>query len=383
MSCAIHDFMALKKIVNNIFNTRGHDPDKKLIITIGIILIFSLVMLASVSIVVAYTKFNDSYYYFKHQLFGLGIGLIAFWFFARIDYHYWRKYAFGFLIFSIFLLILVFIPGLSASYGKAQSWINVFGFSLQPSEFVKLFFLLYLAGWLESRGKRLNDLHEGIGPFVIILGIIAILMIMQPDIGTLFIIAVTSIIVYYIGGGRVSHILVMVLIGSLCFALMIHYKPYQMDRFKCMLNAKANQAGICYQVNQSLIAVGSGGLFGRGFGQSRQKFMYVPEVSGDSIFSIIAEEIGFIFSSLLVLTYFYLFYRGFLIAKHAKDDFGKILVIGIVSWIFVQAIINIGGMINLLPITGVPLPFVSYGGSSLLSVLAAMGIVVNISKQTR
>jgi len=375
----------LKQIINNFIKprTNEHEPDKSILITVGIILVFGLIMLSSASAVTAYAKFGDSYYYFKHQLVGLGLGLIGFYFFSRVDYHKWKKFAFAFLIFSIVLLLLVFIPGLSAHYGKARSWINVFGFSLQPSEFVKISFLLYLAAWLESRGKKLTDFHQGSGPFVFVLGTIAFLMLLQPDIGTLFIIATTSLIVYFVGGGRVSHIVIMILIGSIAFMLMLYMKPYQMNRFKCMADPSFSSNDICYQVNQSLIAVGSGGFLGRGLGESKQKFLYLPEVSGDSIFAIIAEEVGLVFSSILILLFSFLFYRGVMVAKHAPDGFGRILAIGIVSWIFVQAMLNIGGMISLLPMTGVPLPLISYGGSAIFSTLVAIGILVNISKQTR
>lgn len=375
----------LKQGINKIFNDDQsiHAPDHGLIfITFGII-IFGLISLSSASSVVGYDKFGDAYYYIKHQLFGLGIGLIAFWFLSRINYHYWRKYAFIFLIFSIVLLILVFIPGLSANYGKARSWINVFGYSLQPSEFVKLSFLLYLSAWLEIRKEQLGELARGIGSFIFILGSIALLMVLQPDIGTLSIISITSLIVYFIGGGKLKHILLILIFSILAFALMAQFKPYQLNRFRCLMDPAYDRQDICYQVNQSLIAVGSGGFIGRGVGASRQKFMYVPEVSGDSIFAIIAEETGLIISVLLILAYAYLFYCGYKIAKYAPDDFGRILAIGIVSWITIQAIINIGGIINLMPMTGVPLPLISYGGTATLAALMAMGILVNISKQTR
>ncbi len=359
-----------------------HEGDKWLIISIFVILVFGLVSLSSASSVVAYDKFGDAYYYFKHQLFGLGIGLVAFWFFASTDYRRWKKFAVGFLLFSIILLLLVFIPGLSASYGKARSWINVFGFSLQPSEFVKLSFLLYLAAWLEAKKKDLYDVYQGIGPFMVVLGFVAFLMILQPDIGTLSILGITSLIVYFVGGGSKRHILLIMLFGILAFGIMVQLKPYQLNRFKCMIDPTYSANDICYQINQSLIAVGSGGFLGRGLGASRQKFMYLPEVSGDSIFAIIAEETGMVVSVSLIGLYMFLFYRGYIIAQNAPDDFGKILAIGIVSWIVVQAMINIGGIIGVMPMTGVPLPLISYGGSAILTALAALGVLVNISKQT-
>ncbi|MFH1662144.1 MAG: putative lipid II flippase FtsW [Candidatus Falkowbacteria bacterium] len=372
-----------QKIHSLLSNKNENPPDKSLVITIWIIIIFGMIMLSSASSIIAYTKFGDSYHYFKHQLIGLSIGLVLFYFLSKFNYKNLEKYAFGFLVFSIFLLVLVFIPGLGMDHGKARSWINVFGFSLQPSEFVKLSFLIYLAAWLERRKNNLDDLHQGIGPFVIVLGAIAGLMILQPDIGTLSIITGTSLMVYFVGGGKFKHILTILIIGVLCFSLMLHYKPYQKNRFKCMLDPSFSSQDICYQVNQSLIAVGSGGIFGRGLGESRQKYMYLPEVSGDSIFAIIAEETGLIFSSILTLLFLFIFYRGCRISKYAPDMFGRILAIGIVSWIAIQAILNIGGIINLLPMTGVPLPLISYGGTAMIATLSALGILVNISRETK
>lgn len=356
--------------------------DKGLIIAVALLIIFGLLFLSSASSVYSYNKFSDPYYFVKHQIEALIIGILAFLILSKINYHRWQKYALWFLIFSIFLLLLVFIPGLSRHYGKARSWINIFGFSLQPSEFVKLSFLIYLAAWLETKKDKLTKFSEGTRPFLIVLSIIALLMVLQPDIGTLSIIAATSLVVYFIGGGNLKYILAIIFISLFLFSIMVLIWQYQLNRFKCVFNPGFSPQDICYQTNQSLIAVGSGGILGRGFGDSRQKLLYLPEVQGDSIFAIIAEESGMIISSLLLLTYLYIFYRGYIIAQKAPDDFGRILAIGIVSWITIQAIINIGGIINLMPMTGVPLPFISYGGTSILSTMMALGILVNISKNS-
>lgn len=377
--------MQRKNFNSSRLNTRVglHSPDWYLILAASIIIVYGLIMLSSASSVVAYEKYHDSYHYFKNQLSALIIGIIAFLFFAKIDYRKWKKFAFGALVASILLLLLVFIPGLSAGWGTARSWINIFGFSLQPSELVKITFLIYLAGWLENRSNKLEDIHQGTGPFLIVLAAISLLMVLQPDMGTLFIIMVSSFIVFYIAGGSIKHLLLILGVSLLMLALIVQSNEYQKNRFKCLLNPQFDSQKTCYQVNQSLIAVGSGGIFGRGLGQSRQKYMYLPEVSGDSIFAVISEETGLIFGILLVLLYIFIFYRGYLIAIGAPDAFGKFLAIGIVSWICVQALINISGAINLMPMTGVPLPLVSYGGSALMAVLSALGILVNVSKQTR
>jgi cell division protein FtsW len=207
-------------------------------------------------------------------------------------------------------------------------------------------------------------------------------MFMQPDLGTWSIIALSSMVVYFVGGANKKHIIVLFLIAFLTVYSMVTYTDYQQDRFACLKDPSFDTQKKCYQINQSLIAVGSGGVWGKGLGESNQKYSYLPEVSGDAIFPIISEEIGFIFSSALIFLYAYIFYRGWLIALKAKDMFGRLLAVGIVSWIFFQAFLNIGGMISLIPITGVPLPFISAGGSAMLAGLIAMGILVNISKYT-
>ncbi len=362
-----------------------HAPDKSLIGALFILLILGLVLLFSASSVVSYDKFGHTYFYFKSQLFAVGVAMIAFFIVSRIDYRIWKKYATFFLLGSIALLILVFIPGIKADYGTSQSWINIFGFSLQPSEFVKLSFLIYLAAWLDAKKGELDSWRGGIIPFLIVLGIISGLMLAQPDLGTLVIIIFSAAMAFFVGGGKLKHIITVLAVMVIAVVMLYNmgnFKDYQSERLACYKDPSVSTLHHCYQLNQSLIAVGSGGLLGRGLGQSRQKFMYLPEVWGDSIFPIAAEEIGFIFSSLLILLYLFIFHRGLIIARDAPDIFGSTLAVGVISWLAVQTFLNIGGMINLIPITGVPLPFVSSGGSAVLSALVGMAILVNISKQT-
>jgi len=356
--------------------------DKKLIVTIIGLLIFGLIMLFSASSVVGYVKGGSSLYFLKHQLFGLAVGLPLLIILARIDYHRFKPLALYALVACFFLLILVFIPGLSANYGKASNWINVFGFSFQPSEFVKILFLIYLAAWLEVKADKVNSLRESIGPLLIIVAIISFLMLKQPDLGTLSIILGSSFIVYFVAGIKWRYIMVVFAIVAVGLLALVSIKSNKMERIECFKNPEANASGECYQLNQSLIAIGSGGFWGRGLGESRQKFMYLPEVWSDSIFAIIAEEVGFIFSLALIAAYLFLAYRGIIIASRAPDLFGRYLAVGISAWVVVQAILNIGGAINFIPMTGVPLPFVSSGGSALMALLAAMGILINISRQT-
>ncbi|MBD3359813.1 MAG: putative lipid II flippase FtsW [Candidatus Buchananbacteria bacterium] len=361
-----------------------HQPDYRFIIALALIIVFGLIMLSSASVSLSYDKFGEGYYYVKHQILnGLIPGIILLIIFSFIDYRFWKKIALGLLIFSIILLVLVFVPGIGAGYGSANSWLNILGFSFQPSELVKLTFLIYLATWLESRGqKKASDFSEGLVPFLSILGIIAVLLILQPDIGTMSIIILTSLAVYFIGGANLIHMLGVGLAGFLSLVVLIKISPYRAARLMTFLHPELDPQGIGYHINQAFLAIGSGGFWGRGFGMSRQKFQYLPEVAGDSIFAIIAEELGFFLATILILGFLYLMYRGFKIAQNAPDSFSKILVIGIVSWIMIQAFVNIGAMVGLLPLTGVPLPFISYGGTAMAVLLAACGIVINISRKT-
>lgn len=378
--------MFFKRLRKTIFAKRPseHESDKSLISAMFFLVVFGLVMLFSASSVISYARFGNTYHYFFRQLVWVILSVGIFWVVSKIDYRSLKKFAVFFLFASIVLLILVFIPGLRAEYGTARSWINLFGYSFQPSELVKLSFLIYLATWLEAKKGELSSFSGGIFPFLVILGVISLLMMAQPDLGTLFIIVFTAAVVFFAGGGKVSHLaMVGVLAGLLIFIVFSIKSDYQSDRFKCLKDPSYSAQDKCYQINQSLIAVGSGGWFGRGIGQSRQKFMYLPEVWGDAIFPIIAEEIGFVFSALLILLYLFIFYRGLMIARGAPDLYGSVLAIGIVTWLSVQTFLNIGGMLNLIPMTGVPLPFISSGGSAILANLTAMGILVNISKQTK
>jgi len=360
-----------------------HQPDYAVIITVGVIAVFGLIMLWSVSSAVSFVKYQSTYIIFRKQLYSFFVGVGLFYLTSRIDYHKYKDFAWPLLATSLFLLILVFIPGLRGTWGTAHSWISIFGFSLQPSEIVKITFLLYLAAWIDKRDKDLHDLHHGTTPFLLLLAFITVLMLAQPDTGTLLIILVISLSVYFVGGGNLKHIAYIIAFGLIGLLFMVKIAPYQMDRFRCFWDYSFSPQDVCYQINQSLIAVGSGGFWGKGYGNSRQKFNYLPEVQGDAIFPVIAEEMGFVFSALLLFLFAYLFYRGYFISRRARDRYGKLLSIGIVTWFAFQAFVNIGGVVNLIPMTGVPLPFISYGGSAMLAALASAGILVNISKQTK
>ncbi|MDD5043087.1 MAG: putative lipid II flippase FtsW [Patescibacteria group bacterium] len=364
---------------------RERRPDYILIATIFGIVAFGLAMLSSASSALSYLNYGDSYFLFKHQLlFGFLFGTAAFIIFSKIDYHFWKKIAFPLLVITIVLLVAVFLPGIGREIKGASRWIFLGTFSFQPSELVKLTFLLYLATWLESRSSRgLADFSYGFMPFFFLLGIIMVLMILQPDVGTMSIIVLYSLAVYFLAGAAWSHVILLSGIGVVVLWLLVKIAPYRASRFMVFLNPELDPQGIGYHINQAFLAIGSGGFWGRGFGQSRQKFQYLPEVTTDSIFAVIAEELGFIFAALLVGAFLFFMYRGFKVAQNAPDLFGRIVAVGIVVWIVGQAFVNIASMIGIMPMTGVPLPFISYGSSSMVVSLAAAGILVNISSQAK
>ncbi len=367
-------------------NTRSNlrPINRWLLIIVAILSIFGLVMLSGISSVIAYDLHHDAYYFFKRQIIFSIVGWGLFWIGSRIPYQVWKKFALPALIISLVLLITLFIPGLSKTVNGSRSWITIMGLpGFQPTEIIKLLFIIYLSAWFANHRLSANDPDQStkILPFLIIYGLIAFLILMQPDLGTLIILSGAAFVVFFISGVKIRYLGVICLIALVALAGLVSFSKHQQERFKCVINPDYSPMAACYQVNQSLIAIGSGGIFGRGIGNSRQKYLNLPEVHNDFIFAIIAEEIGLIFSLLVIALYFVLFYKGFLIAKNSTDDFAKNMATGITAWIAIQTILNIGGITNLLPMTGIPLPLISYGGSSLISCFFALGILANISRQ--
>jgi cell division protein FtsW len=359
--------------------------DRTLMVLLAGIVLFGLAMLASASWPLGFDKFHDGYYFLKHQvIFGLVPGVIGAVVASRIPYSYYREYAFVMLLVSIGLLILVFVPGLQADFGSSKSWITLGNFSIQPSEIVKLTFLIYLAAWMEKRSKDdLHNINTGLIPFMTILGIVMGLLILEPDTGTMAIIVAMSLAVYFVAGAPLRYFFVFGGLGAGLFWLLVKLSPYRAARFMTFMHPELDPQGIGYHINQALLAIGSGGIFGRGYGHSVQKFQYLPEVEGDSIFAVAGEELGFILVLAFLFLYVAFLWRGLTIADRAPDAFGRYLAVGIVAWIGIQAFVNIGAMVGVLPITGVPLPFVSYGGTSLAVCLTAAGILLNISKEMK
>lgn len=354
--------------------------DYVLLILTSVLLVIGLIMLWSASNIEAKRNFGSSSYYVVHQLlYGVGIGVVAMYILSRIDYHFWKKIIPLALIASFIGLILVKVPGIGFSAGGATRWVHFGPIFFQPAEIAKLALVLYLAAWISERGHR-KGFWESVFPPLIIIGLYSLLILWQPDMGTMISLAITAMIMLFVGGIRLKHFSWIIVSGVLAILALIKLEPYRVKRLTAFLNRSIDPLGIGYQINQALIAVGSGGWFGYGYGESRQKHFYLPETLNDSIFAIMAEELGFIRIVMIVLLFLVFLIRGLQISLRASDSFGKMLALGIIAGIGANIVVNISAILGLLPLTGIPLPFFSYGSTSLVVTLASLGIVLNISR---
>jgi cell division protein FtsW len=365
--------------------------DYFLLVIVGILLIFGFLIIFSASGTISQEKFSNIYYFLNHQLlFGFLPGIILGFLVFKIQLSFLKKWSVIFLLINLIFLATVFFPKIGLKYGGAARWVNLGLTSFQPSEFLKLFFILYLASWLAHRtGRKNQPFNQTLFAFIIILGLISLFLILQPDISTLGIIVAAGIIMYYLSETPLWHTILMGLAGLTALFLIINLAPYRIERIKVFLNPSIDPMGIGYQMKQILITIGSGGIFGSGLGLSPQKFgpfsgkSILPSSITDAIFAILAEETGFIGALVLILLFLLFFWRGIKIGKLAKDKFSKLSAFGITFWIIIQAFVNIGAMIGILPLTGIPLPFISYGGSHLVAELIGVGILLNISRQMK
>lgn len=319
----------------------------------------------------------------KQVLFGILGGGIALFLTSSIHYRYWRQYAFYIFLFSIVLTMLVFVPALGFAHGGAKRWIVIGSFSFQPAEILKICFVIYVATWLSGMKRHIEDVKKGVLPFLLIVGCVGILMLLQPDTDTFMVMAASAVAMFIVAGGKIKHVLLMALFAVILIGVLALQRDYVKARIMTFFNPTDDLQGSGYQIHQSLIAVGSGGLMGRGYGQSIQKFEYLPEPIGDSIFAVYAEEFGFVGTVLLVLLFTAFTLRAYRVASHAPDLFSMLLVVGLTTLIIGQAFLNIGSMLRIAPLSGLPLPFISHGGTALLFTLASIGIILNVSKYRR
>ncbi len=358
--------------------------DRVFFYVILVLLVFGLIMIASAGISYSKTRFDDAYFFFKRQFFyGFLPGLAILYITQKINYHFWKKISFPLFVLSIIFLILVFVPGFGSKIYGASRWVQLGTFSFQPSEMLKFSLIIYLAAWLETQRERVADFFEGLVPFLGIVALVSFLLIKQPDMGTLGATIFIAMSIFFVSGSKISHMFFLGVSGVVAFFALIKLESYRMDRFLVFLHPELDPRGVGYQINQALLAIGSGGIFGLGLGHSMQKFNYLPEPVGDSIFAIIGEELGLLGAAALITLFVILAIRGMRIAKQAPDCFGRLVVMGVVCWIVFQAFINIAAVSGLIPLTGVPLPFISYGGTSIIFLMAAAGVVLNISKYAK
>ena len=362
-------------------HSRKHKLDYFLAVVACILLLIGISVLANVSASFSQERFGRTTYYLFRQIIRVSVGLILAFIAFKISLSFLRKFAWIFILINMVFMALVFIPKLGIVSGGAPRWMNLGFFTFQPSEFLKLTFIIYLSALLTSFLK--NKKAFTLIPFLVILGVLALLLSLQSDVSTLAVIISVGILMYFSSGFPLWHTALAILISAGGVLGLIKIAPYRMKRILVFLNPGIDPMGMGYQMKQILIAVGSGGIFGLGLGMSVQKFGWIPQTMSDSIFAIFAEETGFVGSMVLIFLFFLLLWRGFRIAKISQDKFSQLLAIGISCWICIQAFINIGAMIGILPLTGIPLPFISYGGSHIVAELVGIGILLNISKSSK
>jgi cell division protein FtsW len=320
---------------------------------------------------------------FNHLVLGVGVGIVLLVVCLYVDYHQWRNLAPYLYSISLLATALVFVPHLGAMHGGGRRWIVLGGASVQPSETLKLCGVIMAAAYYAALRNKVVTFRYGLGGFFAILAPPALILLLQPDLGTLGVVACGIGVVYFMAGARLRDIALVIIIGILALGVLALVRPYVRDRVMTFFHPSAGEQAEGYQIRQALIAIGSGGFFGRGFGQSIQKFTYLPEPMGDSIFAVAAEELGFLGALLLIALFIALALRGFAVASHAPDLFGALLASGISSTLIIEALINISAMLGVVPLTGIPLTFISQGGTAMIVALASAGVLLNISKMGR
>jgi cell division protein FtsW len=356
--------------------------DRALLLAVAALTAFGLVMVFSASEVQGWLWFHNPAYYFEHQLMWLALGVILLFAGANLDYHRLRPLAWPLGVVTVALMVLVLLPHFGVEVNGARRWLRLGPLQMQPAELAKIAAIIFMALWLERHRDRLSSLENGVVPFLALLGFTILLVILERDLGTTLIVAGILLAQFLVAGGRKRHVLLLVLIVALCVYLFILMEPYRLHRILAFVDPWSDPLNTGFQAIQSVVALGSGGFAGLGLGHSIQKYQWLPFAHTDFIFAIVGEETGLLGTS-AVLALFGLFaYRGYRVALKAPDAFGSLLACGVTTWIALQAMINIAAVTVTLPTTGIPLPFISYGGSSLAIALLAVGILINVSTQS-
>lgn len=359
------------------FRKKINKWNSNLLIIPLILSVVGLFFVFEASSVKSFTDFGDSFHFLKLQFIWIFVGISIMFLFSIFDYHKLYYFSFIFMLATILLLMIVLIPGIGHQAGGARRWLDLGPINFQPTELAKFSVVIYLSSWFINREQK------RFFSFLFLLGLLMFLIILQPDMGTAIIIFLLSIIVYFLAGVQLNYLFLLIPSAFLGFLVLVKISPYRFQRFMAFLNPSSDPLGIGYHINQILISLGNGGFFGQGLGASRQKYLFLPEAHTDSIFAIIAEEFGFLGGVFLIVGFIILIMNMYRVMDKSQDRFGKLLAGGIFAYFCLQIIINLAGMTNLLPLTGVPLPFISYGGSNLFVSFALLGILINISKKTR
>ncbi len=360
---------------------KGLPPADGLLMLVAALLAFvGLVMVFSASGVVAGTRYQDSIFYLKRQLAWLAVGFCLMHLASRLDYAIWRKLALPILGVTAVLLVLVLIPGVGTLVKGARRWLRAGPVSIQPAEMVKLVVVLYLAAYLTKKGDRLRDFLKGFVPPLVVVGILAALVVLERDLGTVVVVGLVTLGLLFLAGARLTHLLGLFAMAAPLVAFMVWRSPYRMKRLMTFLDPSKDPTGAGFQVNQSTLAFGSGGLFGVGLGEGKQKLFFLPEAHTDFVLALVGEELGLIGTAAVMVLYMILVVKGFQVAARAREPFGRHLAHGITLLIGLQAMINAGVATGMLPTKGLTLPLVSYGGSSLLVSMTAVGILLSISR---
>ncbi len=357
----------------HLFSNTGKRADFLLLFVVFILSIFGLIMVYDASIVEANESFGDKFHYLKYQGFYFILGWIGLLITGRIDYHIYKRIIKWLFIGNLILLVAVLIPHVGLSIKGARRWIDLGFTTFQPAETFKPILIMYLATWLEKKRTVIQ--------FFALIGFILGLLILQPDMGTSIVLVASTFTVYFVSGAPVAKFSLATLTTLLIGLMLIFSSPYRKDRLITFLNHQSDPLGNSYHIQQILISLGSGGVTGVGIGQSMQKYQYLPEATTDSIFAIVGEETGFIGTTILIACFLAIIWKGFQIAQKAPDMSGRLIAAGITTWLGTQTFVNLSSMVSLTPLTGIPLPFMSYGGTALIVALVSVGVLLNISKQ--
>ncbi len=363
------------------FTARRHGPDYLLLSVLTVLVVFGLIAVYSSSYALGYAQFGDPNYFIKKQILFAVLGFIGMFIAMNIDYRILMRLSPLLMLAALLGLAAVLVPGIGVEQNGAHRWVALGPLPpIQPSEFAKVAVLIYLSAWLASKGDIVKDLSLGVLPFVGMVGLIGALIMLEPDMGTAMMVALITGTLFFVAGARLTHLIALVGSGLVMAIVLILSHGYRADRLMAFTSAEDDPTGVGYHAIQMLVAFGSGGVGGLGLGVSRQKFFYVPGSHTDGVLAIIGEELGFIGVVVVLLLFVVLLARGLRIAMRAPDRFGSFLATGVLAWIALQLLINVGGVTRSIPLTGIPLPFISYGGSSLMALLTAVGVLLSVSR---